>query len=491
MFNVIVVDDEPTAVDYICTIIETKCSKFRVVDTANNAKDGLEKVYQHRPDLVITDIKMPIMNGIDFVKKIKEKLPDIHAIIVSGYQDFEYAKGAIQLGALDYVLKPINPTLLTNTLDSIAPKLNVTLAYNRNSLLRSISKGGSVSESEVQRCFPDNKYYAAIIRKNGLPRRFSNNSNLEIYSNEDEMIFLYGRDEMESLYICPEEILALPKFKDFINRTLKKGQYQEGYTTSIIVSKSFETKELFQVVKSLYKNLDSRIVIGCTQTIILDGGEIDVIHSSLEDIRRMEYIIRKERWDLIKAEFIGLMSKWAKEKCPQLWIERFVRQIFYSLQAHYKNSIVDEYEFMLEDAFYYAASIEELTESLLDVFHQSIRTDISYSLRDTKNLLESIKEYLNKHISEMITLQSVCKVFGITQPYLSKLFREYEEKSFNNYLTTIRINYAKKLMSENKEFFVKDIAAMVGYNDQFYFSRVFCSVTGSRPSTYAEMQRED
>ncbi len=490
MFNVIVVDDEPSAVDYICTIIETKCPKFQVVATAKNAKEGLEKVYEYHPDLIITDIKMPIMNGIDYVTKIKEEFPSIYSIIVSGYQDFEYAKGAIKSGALDYILKPINPMMLKNTLDNIVEKLNVTLSHKRNNLIRSISRGGTPAESDIRRCFPSERYYAAIIRKNGLPRRFSNKSSIEIFSSEDEMIYLYGRDEMESLYICPEEILHPKKFSELIQRTLKKGQYQDGYTTSVVVTKSFEAKELFHVVKDLYKTLDSRIVIGYTQNIFLNArsGSEPVSHHDGEPIRRVEYVMKEQKWGLLKVEFTKLMNKWEKEKYPQLWIERFTRQMFYTIQMRYSNSLMDDYEFMLEDAFFYAASMDELTESLLDIFNKCMQEDTAYSQKtDTSKFMETIKEYLNRHMSETITLQSVCKEFGIVQPHLSKLFRKYEDKSFNDYLTAIRIDCAKKLMRENKEFFVKDIAAMVGYNDQFYFSRVFCSITGTPPSAYAEM----
>lgn len=490
MFSVIVVDDEPAAVDYICTIIETKCHKFQVVATAQNAEEGLEKVRKYQPDLVITDIKMPIMNGIDFVAKLKKESPSIYSIIVSGYQDFEYAKGAIRSGALDYILKPFNPAMLKNTMDNIVDKLNSTLSQKRNHLIRSISRGGFRAESEIKKCFPSERYYAAIIRKNGLPRRFSTNSNLEIFSNEDEMIYLYGRDEMESLYICPEEILYPNRFAELIRKVLDKSQYQDGYTTSVIVTKSFRTKELFHTVKELYRTLDSRIVIGYTQSIYLDkeSGTDQVSSASRENISQAEYIMKEQKWDLIKKELAKLMLKWKKEKRPQLWVERYIRQIFYSIQSRNSAASMDDYEFMLEDAFFYAASMEELTENVLDIFYKCLQEEASCWIKiDTVKFMELIKEYLNRHISESITLQSVCKEFGISQPYLSKLFRKYEDKSFNNYITTVRIDCAKKLMQENRDFFIKDIAAMVGYNDQFYFSRVFCSVTGTPPSVYAEM----
>lgn len=141
MFQVIVVDDEPAAVDYICTIIKTKCPEFQVVATAQNPKEGLETVRKYQPDLIITDIKMPYMNGIEFVTKAKEEYPAIYSIIVSGYQDFEYTKGAILSGALDYILKPVNPMALKVTLDNIKEKLNITLSHRRNKLIRSMSRG--------------------------------------------------------------------------------------------------------------------------------------------------------------------------------------------------------------------------------------------------------------------------------------------------------------------------------------------------------------
>lgn len=490
MFSVIVVDDEPTAVDYICTIIETKCPKFQVVATAKNAKEGMEKVHRHKPDLIITDIKMPIMNGIDFVTEIKKELPLIYSIIVSGYQDFEYAKGAIQSGALDYILKPINPSMLKNTLDQITEKLNITLSQKRNELIRSISRGGSPAEADIKRCFPSDRYYAAIIRKNGLPRRFSNKSNIEIFSSEEEIIYLYGRDEMESLYIFPKEILYPKKFPELMNRILEKGPFQDGYITTVMVTRSFDAKELFQIVKLLYKTLDSRIVIGFTQRIYIEKGnfaEQQKFRDGNTVLRQVEYVIKEQRWDLLKKEFMKLMIKWEEEKCPQLWIERYVRQIFYYIQMRYPSSLIDDYEFMLEDAFFYAVSMEELTDSLLDIFHKGMQDEtISLVKADTKEFMETIKAYLNRHMAESVTLQSVCKEYGISQTYLSKLFRKYEDMSFNNYLTVIRIEYAKKLMRESKEFYIKDIAAMVGYNDQFYFSRVFCSITGTPPSVYAE-----
>ena len=486
MFTVIVVDDEPTAVKHICKIIEMKCPQFQVVETAENAQEGLEKIRIYKPDLVITDIKMPIMNGIDFITKVKEEFPLMCAIIVSGYQDFEYAKGAIQLGVLDYILKPVNPTMLKANLDNIADKLKFALYQNRNVLIRNMSRGLVQDDIEIKRYFPSEKYYAAIIRRNGLPRRFSSKSDIEIFSGEGETMFLYGRDEMEALYICPEELIT-KKFVELIYKRLEKDSNKLGYTTSVILNKSFNTEKLYDMIKILYKTLDSRAVIGCTQEIILEGNRIEEPTRTYDKDNMIMHIKPLN----FKSEFTKLMLLWRKERRPQLWIERNVRLIFYYMQVQDSNVYDEESEYMLVDAFFYATSMEELIDSLLYVFDKNKQEESTCNLKiDTQKFVETVKDYLNIHISDQISLQSVCKKFGISQTYLSRVFRKYVDDSFNNYLTTIRIECAKKLMAENKDFLVKDVASMVGYSDQFYFSRVFCSVTGKPPSIYAESLKE-
>ncbi len=119
MHRVIVVDDERIALKYICSIIEKKCPDYEVVATAEEGMEALQKVEEYQPDLVISDIKMPLMSGIDLVAEIHERHPDIYAVIVSGYSDFEYARSMMKLGVSDYILKPVVPSEMVKTLEKI------------------------------------------------------------------------------------------------------------------------------------------------------------------------------------------------------------------------------------------------------------------------------------------------------------------------------------------------------------------------------------
>lgn len=112
MYKVIVVDDEPAALSHICSIITKKCPDYQVVTTAENGNEALDKVREFLPDLLICDVSMPLMNGIQLAATVKELYPDILSLIVSGYSDFEYAKGALQSGVCDYILKPVVPSEL-------------------------------------------------------------------------------------------------------------------------------------------------------------------------------------------------------------------------------------------------------------------------------------------------------------------------------------------------------------------------------------------
>ena len=96
MYRVLVVDDEPAALQHVCTIVKKRCPEYEVAGTAENGREALEMVEILKPDLLICDVKMPLMDGISLVSKVKEQYPGIFSVIVSGYSDFAYAKGALQ-----------------------------------------------------------------------------------------------------------------------------------------------------------------------------------------------------------------------------------------------------------------------------------------------------------------------------------------------------------------------------------------------------------
>jgi two-component system, response regulator YesN len=490
MFKVIAGDDVPSALDHICTIIKNKNPEYEVIATAENGLEGMEKTRLLQPDLVISDVKMPLMNGITLVSEIKKEFPDIYTIIISGYQDFEYAKGALQSGTYDYILKPVLPSVMQKVLEELAVILRKNFYLERKLIIHKLVNGKSCEAGIIQKYFPYKDYYCGIIRKNGLLRRFATGSNIEIYSDIHELMTIYGRDEMEALYILPKELLVGKTFEEYISGVKKKGKVDNQYITMIYSNHSFSVSQLQDKVKELYRALDAVSVIGLNQVLNIDKlyqlKEIEFNSASIKKLlENLECYVRDQQYEKLKKELKRLYQIWREEKKPQLWMEHISRQIIYIVNKYNKESFpLIECEYMLEDTFFYAETIEELIDNLFEIIFKYVKESDEYYKVDTVEFFNSIIWYLESHLSEDISLQAICKTFAVSQTYLSKLFRKYVEQSFNQYLTSIRMKKAIEIMQSESEIYIKDVAGLVGYSDQFYFSRIFRSYTGKCPSDY-------
>ena len=491
MYKVMIVDDEPASLNHIDSIIRKKCSGYEVIAVAENGKEALDLFQNLVPDILITDIKMPVMDGICLVSSVRKLYPDVISVIVSGYQDFEYAKSAMQSGVCDYLLKPLNPSDLQRFCEEALLKLHHLHYEKRNQYLADICNQNQLPETKVlKKYFPAGKYYSAIIRKNGLPRRFSLKSGSEIFSMENEKIYIYGRDQMESMLLIPEALLSEDSFEDMIEKIYQKELNETYFTTIIYHRNSFELDAFQKVSELLYRALVDSIIIGKNQLLQdkISKTEYRVTDQEKLHMEKLAYWISNHSCTKVKNEIETLFRFWADKSVTQLYLEGQIRYIFQLIKNDQRSEIlpIEKYglEFAIDDAFYYAANLSELSEGILQLLYQMIPACADEKTDERHELFSEILAYLNQNISENITLNYICKKFGISQTSLSRLFRQYQDCSFGNYLTKIRMEKAKQIMQCQHDAFIKDVAEKVGYTDQFYFSRIFHSVEGISPSDY-------
>ncbi|MFP3089993.1 response regulator [Treponema sp. TIM-1] len=487
MYRIVLVEDEPAAAENIHDIIRLYCPQFEIVADGDNGAAGLALAQVYHPDLLLTDIRMPIMDGLELIVQLHRELPQVKTMILSGYQDFEYARTALQYGAADYLLKPISPQSMTVALNRIIPLLNDAIGQRLLPLVHSLINNEPPDREALKKQFPASDYTAAISRKNGLPGRFRCNMFAQAQCRvEGETIDMYGRDEMENFRLASGASYfsaSVLEAANWLHRDVP------GYTTTVVWHEAFPIEELPEIITALYAALDRRLVIGKTQLIAVGAHHgkqrVNYPPPDGELKQRLGYYLKENKIELVRSLLVEQLKKWEAQGQTQLYVEETVRSIFDTLRREFKNSAGDEgFEFMIDDAFFYAASYEELRESLLFILEKLLpdpRQRISKV--DTPEFFELIREYLNAHGNETVTLQSLCKHFGISQTYMSRLFRKYTSLSFNNYLTSLRIEKAKDYLLE-KDTLIKDAAALAGFTDQFYFSRVFRSVTGQSPSDY-------
>lgn len=470
MYQVMLADDEPTALNLLQMIIEKKCEGFQVAGIAYNGQEALEKMKSLHPDVLITDIQMPVMNGLDLIGKAKEEDSDLVSIVISGYQEFEYAKTAMRYGVTDYILKPIVPSELCALLEKVKNRLDIRYYRNRNALMHRLVNEIPISEEELKRYFQSPRYYGAITRRNGLPTRFSERGQKEIFSDIHEWMLTYGRDDQETLYLCPEELVEEGQYVEMIKRQIGKEQPDASYLTTVICKKAASVDQIGEMVKGLYRMLDTSIVLGKSQTLFLDGEKNEV---SVEDagnfdyLQDLEYLAKNQKYERLQKETASLIQKWGQEERPQIWMEGRLRQICYLLQRYDScNMDYRECEFLLDETFANAENVQQLITGMDDIFFKDKKEDsMTMQKLNTEEYFQKIKEYIQEHMAEALSLQKVSREMGVSQTYLSRLFRKYENSTFNNYLTALRMEKAKVLLKSGDRIYVKDVAEQVGYKD--------------------------
>lgn len=497
MRRVMVVDDEPVAVNLIKTVIEKKCANFKVVEIAYDGIEALEKIEKCHPDVLICDIQMPMMNGLKLVENCSTKYPEILNVVVSGYQEFEYVKDALRFGAVDYILKPIVPSEMSQVFERLERRLNQIYSQMRNRLMYKMVNDIPVTEDVLRHYFQAKKYYGSIVRLKGLPSRFEERYGKKVYSDVNEWAMVYGRDSQETCYLWPAEIFPEggKDYVEMIRRRIDKEQPDAAYTTTIIIEEPVDVAMIGSMVKNLYRILDSSLVLGKSQIIILKdvhARPVELVPDrNFEYLQELELLAKTQDYDRLRHEVRKLLRKWGKEEHPQIWMESRIRQICYLLQRYgIGNEDYRECEFLLDETLSNLENVEELVSCMEDIMFKNMTEEDNPAMQklNTEQYFQKIKDYIRLHMVEPLSLSLVSREMGVSQTYLSKLFRKYEDTTFGNYLTSLRMEKAKEILRGKERVFVKDVAAQVGYKDQFYFSRIFYSYTGVRPSEYVEKE---
>ena len=206
MYRVLIVDDEMPALRFVTSIIEQFARNFQVVGTATSAEQGLKFLQQHAIDLLITDISMHGMNGIELAQAVRAMQPGIHIVIISGFGEFEYAQGAIQAGVDDYLLKPVSISKMTAILQSVEKKLDAENSDMAATILPAIACGQPWSREEAAQLYQCNSFRFALIRWGNLdmnlPKTLGATSLIK--PRDEHFQVLRGRDDDEHILIAPE-----------------------------------------------------------------------------------------------------------------------------------------------------------------------------------------------------------------------------------------------------------------------------------------------
>lgn len=512
MITFLVAEDESLLRRSIIQMIENTHHEFKAVGEAGDGEIALDLVRELKPDVVFTDIKMPIMDGLTLISEIKNSNIQTVPIILSGYNEFEYAKKAIKLGVMDYLLKPLTQESLESLLEDLVVRIKSTKKEKITSIFKKVlienDKSFLDNKSIMLSELHEYKEYSFILLCSGSYRPFPSNGlttsiefwiKVNLESIADKFIL-----KNFSFWIFDGEFknekVIMVAAKGDLNKniqTMCRNIHNEVISLGMpvttvcggVTGNITELENLFQHSKV---DLNKKIIFGKPQIIFncIEAKPCERSNPDCSNIKKvLSKYIRAGQNSLYKNELKKLIDIFEDGSYPQLLLERQLKQLFIdfiddagTIPQDMILQIELEINELISNTTNYKSLYEGLciiSDELFEACRNSSETEYSHQL-----LVKKVEQYIKQNYITNITLQSLSEKFNLVPSYLSYLYKKYNGISPSDYITKLRIENAMELLTSHSTMFLKDIAKTVGYEDPFYFSRVFKSVTGKSPTEY-------
>lgn len=527
LYNILLVDDETDVLEAMKKKIDWEALGFCLAGTAENGQEALEMAEQLHVDVVMTDIKMPYMDGLTLCKKLKENYRNIKVVIYSGFDDFEFAREAVHLEAEEYLLKPISSKDMENVFGKIKKKLdeefnqhrnvNKLYEYYRKSLpamqeqfVMGVLEGKITGERlknmmEMYELDLNAPYYVVVnlyaeaavkeqSEKTAQLLNFSLRDMAEEYLKEkmsfycinylDEVIFIFMLQEDKEI----ENVLY------HVDQICKMGsRVLDVQVTGAVGQPCNSLDTLLSSYQEAKTAMEYRTILGVSQVLYIK----DIEPNPQDSVAFMEYDFqnlvravkigdRKETDEAIQSFMDSLRNGCITPNqyqliCMELSTELMKIGRSYKLRT---KQIFGAGEHIPWQELYKHLSVDEL-ESWLREICNNLRHTLRHERSDsTIRLTEQAKAYIGEHYKENdLSAETLCHQLNVSAAYFSTIFKKEVGLSFVAYLTKIRLEHAVELLrtTEDKTYV---IAEAVGYTEPNYFSYVFKKQYGISPSKY-------
>jgi two-component system response regulator YesN len=494
MYKVLVAEDNKLISKDITDQLESINSELKVVATAFDGEEALEILKMENIDILFTDIKMPMMDGLTLITEGKKISPLLKCVIISGYDDFEYARQAIKLQIDGYILKPIDTSELEAVIDNITEEINIAKKLVLEKTLSRLLLNTHAGELDLA-LFKDTSFVLWVVRV-GLSRKgpqpLENNTIKKCMSEEADVDFHIIDTEFVSEKVViykttqhePEHNLLK---SEFLFNELVKEYSQINIITSTIFS---DISTLCDKYTSLSQELSCQIILGRSQILF----ENNVSSIDLKLLNELSYKLKKKYSLLMKNSPLNILfnkietdlCEWEQKSFNLLYIKRFLTIM---LECLYEaNSAINllqlDISVDVEQLLYPCNTYQDLKKSLINhvkLFFADLTESKNVSLNE---LIEKFDQFIKSNLYNNITLQDLAEKFNLTSSYICRIFKSKFPTSPMDYYMNLKIEEAKKLLLSNKDILIKNISDALCFSDQFYFSKVFKMYTGMSPQEY-------
>ena len=475
MFKVLIAEDEPPIMRMIKSTLESVDSDFKVTECCINGKNAVEKLKNEDFDIVITDIKMPIMTGIELAGWIYQNKPDTKVIIVSGYSDFEYARKALEYKVFDYLLKPISKDKVSELTQRIKSEIaDKNKMFDENNTIVILACAGAYLLYGSEVLLPGERFWT----DSGIDTFMDN-----LLTTSEEYIFFNSN-------MLSERLMVITAETEERQEALIHKIYDEFSTKNLPMTIVYQKGVLFKDTGKYFSKLREQLILNKSQLLccnsLSDSYEDISQPYSKADVDSIAFAIKNRNNDELKNKLTAVMNNMMSSDCTQEEINGFLNIILDTYTLNYPNhmkrkntSVKKEFVNALASFVSYDAFIDDII-SILATLRNDKRDPDRY-----EQLANEVEEYLINNYNKNITSDVLSKEFGFVPSYISRLFKRQKGVSPNEYVTKYRIEKAKKLIEENNDLRIKDIADAVGFKESYYFSKTFKRETGMWPTEYS------
>lgn len=535
MYKVMIVDDEAVVRIGLKNTIHWNEHGFELIGDYASGREAWDAVELDKPDLVISDISMPFMDGLELARLITEQYPYIKIVILTGYDEFDYAQQAIRLKVSDFILKPITAQEIRLLLDGIKAEmdeekqrredlsrlnsqLKQSLPLLKERFLERLVTVG-LSKVEIADRFSYFKLPSEALHYLVMVVDIDDFGGRELTSYEHEAEFLrfvafdvfqetLERDHVLSFRTREERMVAIifgqsneiNLYEEVFSLAEEVRYHIEKYlkfTVTIGIGRtSTHATQLPSSYKSALSALDYRFLLGKNRVISIidiEGKSSMSMPMLLDWDRKLATAVKtgaiQEAFQLIEMGIAELKSLLVPIEVCLLQMQKVVLILINSIQ----ELVTHEHEPTLEQRIKLMDVYKFKTLDEMEVWLRNLVSSAIATIADNRNHLTSMQirrgvEYIDtNYANEKMSLQDLCRHVLMSTSYFSLVFKQHTGETFIEYLTRVRISKAKELLN-NSTLKLYEIAEKVGYKDPNYFSMLFKKHTGITPKDYRDHQ---
>jgi len=535
MYKVLIADDERKICQLLQYLVNWKTLNMEIIGIVHNGSDALEIVKKEKPDIIITDIRMPECGGLDLIQQVKAAHEDIDFVIISGHRQFEYARKALQFGAEDYLLKPIKQSELERVLKRIIVK-----------------KQASMESEEAKRDLEQTvledvkKLNTVFVRDLVLQKVKDEDLNREYVNREYKCNFVYRYFRV----LCVKLDVEYERLSAYeLNQIMEKrvcSVMEQNFNSQRCCFCSYLSEDVMYVVVN-YEDIYAEELDHCMRHIISDIKEISdmkaPVHATIgvssqtEAVAELKEAVIRAREAVLDRIVQGVdRIIAAKDSAGLFTVKDFItysvhKQLLEGMEYQNQAQIIElckEIFAQIEDTQRYDGKLlydvsreinnilllgckmwfeeEDIEEMKNEFLHgilmscnkEMLKHHLELMLKNVfmkiekqqdekeKRPVQVAKQYIQLKYASSLTLDEVSAHVGLNAAYFSSVFKKETDYNFSEYLTMVRMKKAKELLLDAGRT-VFEISHLVGYSDEKYFSRAFRKTVGLTPSEYRRL----